>query len=197
MIILTRMREKFKYNNNKNNGSSFTKDQSNLNRKQVIVGSVTKLNPYYLAKNNAVMFTVEVGFVLVLAIGLTLPTLPKEFASQTAIFYFEVAVILIITVWFATFSEALSEAEAKARVDSLRSLEREVSARKLVGEGKKEVVVASTSLKPGDEVLCYVGEIIPRDGLVCEGKAFVDESMMTGESNPVFKDKDDHVIGGT
>jgi len=191
------MRQKFKYKNNKNNGSSFTKDLSNINRKQVILGSLTKLNPYYLAKNNAVMFTVEVGFVLVFAIGVALPTIPKEFASQTPIFYYEVAIILIITVWFATFSEALSEAQAKARVDSLRSLEREVSARKLVGEGKKELIVASTSLKPGDEVLCYAGETIPRDGLVCEGKAFVDESMMTGESNPVFKDKDDHVIGGT
>jgi len=190
------MREKF-IDKNKNNRSSFTKDLSNINRKQVIVGSLSKLNPYYLAKNNAVMFTVEIGFLLVLATGLALPAIPKEFASQTSIFYYEVAVILIITVWFATFSEALSEAEAKARVDSLRSLEREVSARKLVGEGKKEVIVASTSLKPGDEVLCYVGEIIPRDGLICEGKAFVDESMMTGESNPVFKDKDDHVIGGT
>jgi potassium-transporting ATPase ATP-binding subunit len=196
MRILTRMREKIKYNN-KNDRSSFAKELSNINWKQVIVASLTKLNPYYLAKNNAVMFTVEVGFLLVFAIGLTLPTIPKEFASQTPIFYYESAVILIVTVWFSTFSEALSEAEAKARVDSLRSLEREVSARKLVGDGKKEVMVASTSLKPGDEVLCYVGEIIPRDGLVCEGKAFVDESMMTGESNPVFKDKDDHVIGGT
>jgi len=197
MGIIMRMREKFKFNSNKNNGSSFTKDLSNINRKQVILGSLTKLNPYYLAKNNAVMFTVEVGFVLVFAIGVALPTIPKEFASQTPIFYYQVAVILIVTVWFATFSEALSEAQAKARVDSLRSLEREVSARKLVGEGKKELIVASTSLKPGDEVLCYAGETIPRDGLVCEGKAFVDESMMTGESNPVFKDKDDHVIGGT
>jgi len=190
------MREKL-IDKNQNNRSNFTKELSNINRKQVIVGSLSKLNPYYLAKNNAVMFTVEIGFLLVLATGLALPAIPKEFASQTSIFYYEVAVILIITVWFATFSEALSEAEAKARVDSLRSLEREVSARKLVGEGKKEVIVASTSLKPGDEVLCYVGEIIPRDGLICEGKAFVDESMMTGESNPVFKDKDDHVIGGT
>lgn len=40
-------------------------------------------------------------------------------------------------------------------------------------------------------------QTIPRDGLVNEGKAFVDESMMTGESNPVFKEKGDHVIGGT
>ena len=194
MGILLTMREKFRYN--KNNRSR-SRNLSNINWKQVILGSLTKLNPYYLAKNNAVMFTVEVGFVLVFAIGLALPTISKEFASQAAIFYYEAAVILIVTVWFATFSEALSEAQAKARVDSLRSLEKEVTARKLVGEGRKEVMVTSSSLKPGDEVLCHVGEIIPRDGLVCEGKAFVDESMMTGESNPVFKDKDDHVIGGT
>ncbi len=194
MGILLTMREKFKYN--KNNRSR-SRNLSNIDWKQVILGSLTKLNPYYLAKNNALMFTVEVGFVLVFTIGLALPTISKEFASQAAIFYYEAAVILIVTVWFATFSEALSEAQAKARVDSLRSLEKEVTARKLVGEGRKEVMVTSSSLKPGDEVLCHVGEIIPRDGLVCEGKAFVDESMMTGESNPVFKDKDDHVIGGT
>ena len=57
--------------------------------------------------------------------------------------------------------------------------------------------VISSSLKPGDEVRVYAGESIPRDGLVIEGKTFVDESMMTGETNPIFKEKDDHVIGGT
>ena len=62
---------------------------------------------------------------------------------------------------------------------------------------EKRVVVTSSSLKPGDEVRVYAGEIIPRDGLVIEGKTFVDESMMTGETNPIFKEKDDHVIGGT
>ena len=98
-------------------------------------------------------------------------------------------------MWFATFSESLSEAQARARVDSLRNLEKEVSARKIVND--KEVTVPSKNLKPGDEVIVYAGEIIPRDGLVNKGKAFVDESMMTGESNPVFKEKDDHVIGGT
>ena len=110
--------------------------------------------------------------------------------------YLESAIILILTVWFATFSESLSEAQARARVDSLRSLEKEVTAHKIVND-EKEITVASTSLKPGDEVRVYTGEIIPRDGLVNVGKAFVDESMMTGESNPVFKEKGDHVIGGT
>jgi K+-transporting ATPase ATPase B chain len=80
-------------------------------------------------------------------------------------------------------------------VDSLRSLEKEVSARKIVND--KEVTVPSRKLMPGDEVLVYAGETIPRDGLVNKGKAFVDESMMTGESNPIYKEEGDHVIGGT
>lgn len=196
---MSKMMKKLKFNGKvKSSSEHFVgkKGLSNVNISKVICGSLTKLNPYYLAKDNAVMFTVEVGFLVVLAIALTLPTIPKEFASQTRIFYYEIALILIITVWFATFSEALSEAQAKARVDSLRSLEREVTARKIVGD-KREVIVNSRILKPGDEVLVYSGEVIPRDGLIIEGKAFVDESMMTGESNPVFKEKDDHVIGGT
>src|ERR671936_2335974 len=123
------------------------------------------------------------------------PSIYPEFVRYNQIFYLETAVILIVTVWFATFSESLSEAQARARVNSLRGLEKEVSARKIIND--REIIVHSKSLKPGDEVIVYAGEIIPRDGLVNKGKAFVDESMMTGESNPVFKEKGDHVIGGT
>lgn len=156
--------------------------------------SVTKLSPLYLAKKSPVMFTVEVGFFLVLAIGF-LPNMSLEFVNENRVFYIETAIILIITVWFATFSEALSESQARAKVDSLKNLEKEVLAKKLV-DGK-EVLVKSTSLIVGDRVRVYAGEIIPRDGIVHEGKAFVDESMMTGESNPVFKEKDNPILGGT
>jgi len=169
------------------------KSKTGINHK-VLLDSVVKLDPRYLAKHSPVMFTVELGFILVLAIAF-LATTPSSFVNYSSMLYFEVATILIATVWFATFSESLSEAQAKARVDSLRSLEKEVTARKLVSG--KEIVVTSTSLKPGDDVKVYAGEIIPRDGLVNEGRAFIDESMMTGESNPVFKEKGDHVIGGT
>ena len=96
---------------------------------RVIHDSITKLNPIYLAHYNPVMFTVEVGFFLVLFIAL-FPSISSEFVGQNQIFYFESAIILIITVWFATFAESLSEAQARARVDSLRSLEKEVMAHK-------------------------------------------------------------------
>nr|WP_294806953.1 HAD-IC family P-type ATPase [uncultured Nitrososphaera sp.] len=170
------------------------KKESALKSGRVILGSFTKMSPYYLARNSPVMFAVEVGFLLVLAIAV-FPDMSREYVNQSRTFYIEIAVILVLTVWFATFSESLSEAQARARVDSLRSLEKEVPARKLVNG--KEAIVTSTSLKPGDEVVVHAGEVIPRDGLVNEGKAFVDESMMTGESNPVFKEKGDRVIGGT
>jgi K+-transporting ATPase ATPase B chain len=177
-----------------NNNNHKFKPSTIINEK-ILRDSLLKLDPRYLAKQSPVMFTVELGFILVLAIALV-PTVPGQFVNYSSTLYFGVAAILIVTVWFATFSESLSEAQAKARVDSLRNLEKEVTARKVVNGGK-QTVVTSTSLKPGDEVMVYAGEIIPRDGLVNEGKAFIDESMMTGESNPVFKEEGDHVMGGT
>jgi potassium-transporting ATPase ATP-binding subunit len=192
MKVVDLVKREMKMNNNKSKNDSNNK-KSTIDTK-VIIDSITKLDPRYLAKNNAVMFTVEVGFIMTLIITL-FPGISTEYIRHSQIFYLQIAIILILTVWFATFSESLSEAQARARVDSLRSLEKEVSARKIVNE--KEVRVASKSLKPGDEVIVYTGEVIPRDGLVNKGKAFVDESMMTGESNPVFKEKGDHVIGGT
>jgi len=182
------------HNNSKPSIQSVKTSISMLTNRRILIDSMLKLNPWYLANQSPVMFTVEAGFFVVLAIAM-FPNISPEFVSQNQIFYWEVAIILILTVWFAAFSESLSEAQARARVDSLRALEKEVSARK-IAHGN-EVVVTSTSLKPGDEVVVYMGEIIPRDGLVNEGKAFVDESMMTGESNPVFKERGDHVIGGT
>lgn len=184
-------------NNNNNNNKKNKKKKNNLTsliNSKIIFDSTLKLDPRYLAKNNPVMFTVELGFFVVLFISL-FPNISKTFVLQNQIFYFETSLILILTVWFATFSESLSEAQAKARVDSLKQLEKEVIARKI--KHGKEIILKSSDLKLGDEVKVIAGEIIPRDGLVISGKTFVDESMLTGESNPVFKEKDDHLMGGT
>ena len=52
-------------------------------------------------------------------------------------------------------------------------------------------------LKKGDKVLIKPGEKIPADGTVVKGESSVNEAMLTGESKPVNKSKDDEVIGGS
>jgi Cu2+-exporting ATPase len=52
-------------------------------------------------------------------------------------------------------------------------------------------------LRNGDIVLVKPGEKIPADGLVMNGNSYVNESMLTGESVPVKKEKDEKVIGGS
>lgn len=59
------------------------------------------------------------------------------------------------------------------------------------------VDVKTSELKIGDQVLVKPGEKIPVDGLVMDGESSVDESMVTGESRPIYKKKNEKVTGGT
>ncbi|MBW7913427.1 MAG: cadmium-translocating P-type ATPase, partial [Taibaiella sp.] len=64
--------------------------------------------------------------------------------------------------------------------------------------GKETVMeVESKYVKAGDIVLVNTGDSIPVDGVIISGDAQVDEHMITGESLPAHKDKDDEVVGGT
>ncbi|MCB0791220.1 MAG: cadmium-translocating P-type ATPase [Flavobacteriales bacterium] len=64
-------------------------------------------------------------------------------------------------------------------------------------EGDQVNDVAIDELQQGDLVLVKPGEKMPADGKVTEGESQVDESMLTGESMPVRKGRDDEVIGGS
>ncbi len=66
----------------------------------------------------------------------------------------------------------------------------------LVKDGKV-VEVETEKVKIGDTLLVKPGEKIPIDAVVIKGESAVDESMVTGESRPISKGKDDKVIGGT
>lgn len=53
------------------------------------------------------------------------------------------------------------------------------------------------SLQKGDIILVKPGEKVPADGIIVEGESYLNESMLTGESKPVKKSKDQKVIGGS
>lgn len=156
--------------------------------------SFKKLNPVTMAKN-PVMFVVEIGTLLVLLMVL----FPTHFGTTDRIgFNITVFLILLFTVLFANFAEALAEGRGKAQADSLKRTKTEIKANKLVNGAVK--VVPSTELRKGDLVIVSQGEMIPGDGEVVQGLASVDESAITGESAPVIKEAGgdfSSVTGGT
>jgi K+-transporting ATPase ATPase B chain len=109
--------------------------------------------------------------------------------------------LLLLTVLFANFAEALAEARGKAQADSLRATRQDTPAYRLEALGSSRgQVVSSTMLRKGDHVLVEAGQVIPSDGEVVEGVASVDESAITGESAPVIREAGGDrsgVTGGT
>ena len=57
--------------------------------------------------------------------------------------------------------------------------------------------VSADELEVGDVVLVRPGARVPADGTIVDGAAALDESMITGESRPVTRTVDDHVVAGT
>ncbi|AZH28502.1 MULTISPECIES: potassium-transporting ATPase subunit KdpB [Paenibacillus] len=162
--------------------------------KQAIKDSFIKLNPMIMMKN-PVMFVVEIGTLVVLLMLL----LPGYFgAGKEMGFNLAVFIILLFTLLFANFAEALAEGRGKAQAASLKKSKQDSQANKLVGNEIQ--VVSSTALRKGDVVIVSQGEMIPSDGEVIEGLASVDESAITGESAPVIKESGGDfcsVTGGT
>jgi K+-transporting ATPase ATPase B chain len=145
------------------------------------------------------MFIVELTFFIVAAMAAYPPAFYPVASLGLRIYYVEVALILLITVWFSTLADALAETQAKNTANSLRSLESEVQSKKIVTEGdiRRIVVTPSTTLRKSDLVLLEKNDVVPIDAEVLEGIAMVDESLLTGESTPVRKAPGDDVIGGS
>lgn len=158
--------------------------------------SFVKLNPRILIKN-PVMFTVEIGtaVMLVVTIGVAMGN-----TTQGSLGYnLTVFLILLFTLLFANFAEAIAEARGKAQADSLRKTREETPA-KVIADNGVLITKASSQLKKGDIFVCETNDLIPSDGEIIEGIATIDESAITGESAPVIREAGgdkSSVTGGT
>jgi len=164
--------------------------------KEALVQSFVKLDPRIMFRS-PVMFTVEIGAAVMLFV--TVYGLISSNTSQGSVGYnFAIFIILLLTVLFANFAEAIAEARGKAQADSLRKTREETPAKRLT-DGVLETVLSS-QLKKDDIFICETGDIIPADGEIIEGIASIDESAITGESAPVIRESGgdkSSVTGGT
>jgi K+-transporting ATPase ATPase B chain len=157
--------------------------------------SFIKLDPRMMIRN-PVMFTVEVGTVIMLVVSVYSFSNRDQgsFAYNVSIF-----IMLLLTVLFANFAEAIAEARGKAQADSLRKTREETPAKVVMPDGSI-VTKSSSELLKGDVFTCETGDTIPTDGEIIEGIATIDESAITGESAPVIRESGgdkSSVTGGT
>jgi len=108
-------------------------------------------------------------------------------------FFWELATLIVIMLlghWI----------EMKSVMGASRALELLVSmmpSEAHLIRGEETVNVRIDALQKGDIILVKPGEKVPADGLIVEGESYLNESMLTGESKPVQKSKEDKVIGGS
>ncbi len=108
--------------------------------------------------------------------------------------YFEAAVVIVVLILIGRWLEARARGRTGAAIARLVGL-RPATAR--VRRDGADADVPVDSLAPGDLILLRPGERVAVDGTVTEGRAQVDESMLTGEPMPVAKAAGDRVTGGT
>jgi potassium-transporting ATPase ATP-binding subunit len=132
-----------------------------------------KLDPRHLW-HNPVMFVVEVGAVMT-TVALIANLVGPD--SGPTWFITWITAWLWFTVLFSNFAEAMAEGRGKAQAETLRRTRTETMAKVLIGNSSVTETRPSAELRPGDIVLVEAGDIIPSDGEVIDGVAYVSEGV--------------------
>jgi Cu+-exporting ATPase len=114
-----------------------------------------------------------------------------EYAQEL---YFETAGVIIALIMLGKYLESVTKGKTSEAIKKLMGLSPKTAT--VIHEGK-EIVIPIDEVEVGDILLVKPGEKIPVDGEVVEGRTSVDESMLTGESIPVEKNKGSKVIGAS
>ncbi len=109
--------------------------------------------------------------------------------------YFEAAAVIVTLVLLGQLMELRARQGAGRAIRALLDMAAK-AALVVRGDGREEEVPLD-DVQPGDRLRVRPGDKVPVDGLVVEGRSFVDESMITGEPIPVEKTPGDPVTGAT
>lgn len=119
---------------------------------------------------------------------------PDLLPAGTIHVYFEASTGIITLVLAGKYLEAVAKGRSSQAMRRLLKLQPRTA--RVVRDGSEREVPVDQIL-PGEVLSIRPGERIPTDGEVIDGRSYIDESMITGESLPVTKEAGDEVIGGT
>ncbi len=138
------------------------------------------------------------GMMLLIALAITVAFVASWGASLGLLhheldFWWELALLVVIML-LGHWIEMRSLAQTSSALDSLAALLPDEAERV---EGDQVVTVAPADLRVGDIVVVRPGGSVPADGRIVDGRAEMDESMVTGESRTVARTVDEVVTAGT
>ena len=108
--------------------------------------------------------------------------------------YFEAASVITVLVLMGQVLELRAREATSGAIRALLDLAPK-TARRMRDDGSDEEI-SLDAVQAGDRLRVRPGDKVPVDGVVLEGRSAFDESLVTGESMPVTKEKDSRVIGG-
>jgi len=108
--------------------------------------------------------------------------------------YFDVATIVIGLILLGRYFEARAKGQTSEAIKKLIGMQAKTA--RVIKNGK-EIDVPVEQVAIGDVIRVRPGEKIPVDGILLDGESSIDESMITGESIPVEKQKGDAIVGAT
>jgi Cu+-exporting ATPase len=147
-------------------------------------GAYTSIRNRYADMNVLVALSATAAFVY---------SVYSTFIPQGMVFY-DASAVVITTITLGMLLEEMAVERTGATIKKLMALQPKTATVVRDGE-EKEISVGEVQV--GDTVVVRPGEGIPVDGAVAEGRTFIDESMITGESVPVEKNVGDTVFSGT
>jgi len=116
--------------------------------------------------------------------------------SNPELLFFETSAMIITLVLLGNYIEHKTVRKTQSAIDSLKALQVNEAVRINKQTGETEIIPLQ-DLKVDDMVLVNEGDPIPSDGIIMDGQCQVDESLISGESEWIIKNKGDEVIGST
>ncbi len=137
---------------------------------------------------------VAVGTLAAYSYSIVATFSPNLLPAQSIAVYFESAVVIIVLILFGRYLEVKAKGRTTQAIQHLLALQPKIAHRQ---QGEQYIDVPISALQVNDIILIKPGEKIPTDGIILDGNSHIDESMMTGEAQPISKTKNELVIGGT
>ncbi|MGJ8514965.1 Potassium-transporting ATPase ATP-binding subunit [Carnimonas sp. R-84865] len=119
---------------------------------------------------------------------------PQLLPPNSHLLYFESSSMIVTLILFGRYLEAIAKGRTSSAIEKLLAMQASTALR-ITPQGEEEVAISE--INSGERIRIRPGERLPVDGVVEDADAYLDQSMLTGESLPVLRQRGEQVESGS